>query len=436
MTFIRIPKLYDFFITLKKIVIALIYKWKKQASCMGGERLLVLGGELLHEGRKLLDTLQGHGIVNRGTHTTNRAMTLELNEVELAGLFDENLLKIRLGGDSEGNVHEGADSRVNGAIVEAVASGDGIVENSSLLLVDLLDGFEATEGKELLEDKTTHVDGPAGGGVVHGIVVGVDLIVQHGRGARASLADKVLADDSNSETSGANVLLGTGVDKTVLGNINGLGAEVGGHIGNESSLDVGSALELNTLDGLIVAVVDILGVSTQLPAINSGDGLIVSLAGKVRLAELLALIEGLLRPGASDNVVNDVALLGKVKRNHRELSRGTTLKEENLVIEGDVQKLAKVSLSPLNNAVELLAAMAHLHDAHAAALPVNKISLSLLKNIHRKHCRASREVINTLGLGSANLHRLANGGGNHTHTSVALDRLNLNLLSKHFSGFN
>ena len=33
--------------------------------------------------------------------------------------------------------------------------------------------------QQLLKDEAAHVDRPAGGGVVHGVVLGVDLVVQH-----------------------------------------------------------------------------------------------------------------------------------------------------------------------------------------------------------------------------------------------------------------
>lgn len=55
-----------------------------------------------------------------------------------------------------------------------------------------------------------------------------------------------------------------------------------------------------------------------------------------------------------------------------------TLQEQDLVVGGNVHQLAQVLLGLLDHGLELLAAVAHLHDAHASALVVDEVLLRLL----------------------------------------------------------
>lgn len=73
------------------------------------------------------------------------------------------------------------------------------------------------------------------------------------------LAEEVLSNHGNADSSGTEVLLGAGVDDTVVRPVDGSGAEVGGHVA-DNGLTLGSlpieASELKTLDGLVFNIVE------------------------------------------------------------------------------------------------------------------------------------------------------------------------------------
>ncbi len=82
-----------------------------------------------------------------------------------------------------------------------------------------------------------------------------------------------------------------------------------------------------------------------------------------------------------------------------------------LVVGRDVEQGTQVGLRLLDDALKLLSAVAHLHNAHAAALPVDQVGLGLLQHIDRKDGRPRAEVehativLSGLNLNNATAHR-------------------------------
>mmetsp|Transcript_23641 Transcript_23641/g.51868 ORF Transcript_23641/g.51868 Transcript_23641/m.51868 type:complete len:296 (-) Transcript_23641:463-1350(-) len=279
--------------------------------------LCVPGMELLHEVRQRLHTLNGHGVVDGGAHAAHGAVALQLQQPQLVGLLDEGLLQVRVAGDGEGHVHEGAHGGVHGAVVEAPGRLNRVVQHLGLALVQLQLGVQTALLDQLGKDQAADVDAPAGGGVVHGVVVDVDLVVQHGGGAGPGLANQILPDDGNGHTSRADVLLGTRVDDAILGDVHRLGDDVGAHVRNQNLItDVRNALEFHPSNSLIVTVVDILSILAQLPRADCRDGLVVTLGDDIGLGVLLSLLVCLLAPGTGHDIVGHVVLGGQVQGDH------------------------------------------------------------------------------------------------------------------------
>lgn len=118
---------------------------------------------------------------------------------------------------------------------------------------------------------------------------------------RAVAWDEIVSCNHKGEASGANIFLRARVDNTVLGPVDGLSAEIARHIADESlaSRDLleGELCELEALDGLVVTVMEKLGISIDVPVGWLGDGrvavaLIVS--NFVGCAVLLGLLDGAL----------------------------------------------------------------------------------------------------------------------------------------------
>lgn len=72
------------------------------------------------------------------------------------------------------------------------------------------------------------------------------------------MTNQVLPDNNNSHTSRTNILLSASINQAVFADINWLAAKIAAHISNENFVtDSWGVFEFNTLDGFVVAVVDI-----------------------------------------------------------------------------------------------------------------------------------------------------------------------------------
>ena len=119
--------------------------------------------------------------------------------------------------------------------------------------------------------------------------------------------------------------------------------------------------------------------------------LVLGGSGDDDLAVLLGLGNGLLGPCAGFDV-DGLAVLHQIPRHSRELQRSAALNEQDLVVVGNAHQVAQVSLGLVDDLLENLGAVAHLHDAHAAAAVVHHLVADLLQNGLRHHGGAGGEV--------------------------------------------
>jgi hypothetical protein len=360
----------------------------------------VPGLEVLHEGDELLHAGERHGIVDRGADTADRPVPLELHHALLGRLGDELLLEIRALGQGEGHVHVRPHGLVDGADVVPSAGVDGVVEGAGLARVLLLDLGEAALREQVLEDETADVDGEAGRGVVEGGVVGVRLEVEHDGREGLSGADEVLAHDGDGDAGGPDVLLCAGVDDAEAGDVDGLGAEVGGHVGDEDARPVAGlrvVLELHAVDGLVGADVEEPGLGVLGDGVERREGRVLAVftrPGDGGGGELLGLLEGLVAPGSGHDEVGRIGgPRAEVERDGGELRGGAALEEEHGVGVGHREERAQVGLGLLDGGVELLPAVAHLHDAHPGAVVVHQLRLRPLEHGERERRGTRREVV-------------------------------------------
>ena len=306
-------------------------------------------------------------------------MTLEGEQAFLFGAGEEGVVQGGIG-QGEGDIHPGTRRRVHWVGVEGGAV-DGLVEQFGLALVDDRHGVQATHVLEPFEDQARQVPGIGGRCVVHGLVIGVDLVVEHGRGAGDGLAEQVVSNDDDGQAGGADVLLGSGIDDSEAGDLDGAREDGGGHVRDQGLVaDLRDIGELHTLDGLVGGVVDIVRVRTELELIlgrGSAEAALLGVGRDVDRAVALGLFDGLLGPGAGVEVVRPCAAAQQVHRHHGELGRGPALEEQDLVVVRDLQELAQVGLGLGGDGHELLAPVAHLGHAHAALAPLQQFLLGL-----------------------------------------------------------
>ena len=227
------------------------------------------------------------------------------------------------------------------------------------------------------------------------------------------MAQQVVPDDGNGHAGGGHVLLHTEVDAAVLGHIHGLREDHGAHVRHQRhALHLGHLDVLGAEDGVVLADVDIAGILIVRDGVHIRDvGEVLVLAGchDVGLAELGGFLGGQVGEVAGDDVVR-LAGGHEVQRHHGKLLSGTALEEAHLVVVGDVHHAAQGGLSVLDDGVEPLAAVAHLHHALAAVAVFQQLCLCLPEDLLGQHAGACAEVVyschNELSLSCITKHRL------------------------------
>ena len=362
--------------------------------------LLVLGLELLEEVDQRLSALNGHGVVNARAQTADGLVALEVIVARSLGGGDD--FGIQLGGvGDEGDVHERAELRLDRA-VEHLGGIQEVIDDLGLGDVALVHLLETADALEILEDLAAAVDRPAVGGIVHGAVLGVGVIAHIDRHLGIEVfADEVLADDDDDHAGRADVLLHARVDHVVVADVAGLGEEHGALVGDEDvALGVGQLLPGHTVDGLVLADVDVVGVvgNVEIGAVgNVAVVLILGGSGNDDLAVLLGFLDGLAGPCAGVDV-DGLAVLHQVPGNRRELEGGAALNEEDLIVVGDPHQVAQVGVGLVDDLLEDLGAVGHLHDAHAAAAVVHHLVTDLLQHGLGHHGGTGGEVVGAIVL--------------------------------------
>ena len=155
-------------------------------------------------------------------------------------------------------------------------------------------------------------------------------------------------------------------------------------------------MELGAIDGLVVADVDVVGIFANLKLVDIGnvsEVLVLRGSSDTDVTVLGGFLACLLAPGAGKNIVS-LALLKQVHGNGGELRPSATLQEENLVIVGNAHQIAQVGLSLIENLLECLGAMGHLHNGHARAAVIQHLSCGLLKHADGKRGGTGGKVVN------------------------------------------
>jgi hypothetical protein len=124
--------------------------------------------------------------------------------------------------------------------------------------------------------------------------------------------------------------------------------------------------------------------------------LVVGVArGHARRAVALRFLVRLDAPAAGDDEVGGLAAR-QVQRHDGVFAKAATLHEQDVEMGGDGQQRADVGFGLGADGTEFLAAMAHLHHAHAAALPVEHFGGGALQHRLRHGSRTGREVVGAL----------------------------------------
>ena len=286
------------------------------SSCSLGRGPGVVLLEGRHEFDQGLDTLDGHGVVKGRSAAAHRPVTFQVDQVGSGGLSEELVLEVIVAADPEGNVDARSIPGLDVVHVVALRVVDVIVQEGGPLDSLGLHGRDSTLLNHVSQIEATHVDWPAGGRIVERVCSLRERVPVAKQGSVAAMAwNQVVPDNHEGQAGRADVLLRSGVNDAVLGPVDRLRAEVARHVADESlalgHLVVRELVELKALDGLVVTIVEELGLRVDVPVGWFGDrrvpvcGVVGDLVGG---AVLLGFLDSALRPCARCQVVRGLLL--------------------------------------------------------------------------------------------------------------------------------
>lgn len=198
--------------------------------------------------------------------------------------------------------------------------------------------------------------------------------------------NQVVPHDGETQSSRSNVLLCARIDHSILGPIDGSGAEVWRHIADKSltfrNLVIGERTELETLDCLIVAVVHKFCVRVNVPSFRVSHSCILCgfvIGDFVGRAVLLGFLDGSFGPCACRDIVRALlfSIFEQVVADGSKLKWSSALEHKDCEIVRDWKELLKIGAAFFGQCGEGFASMAHLHYAHASAFVVHHLGLGL-----------------------------------------------------------
>src|SRR5690242_6054825 len=340
------------------------------------------------------DALERHGVVDRRAHASHRAVTLELDHAALLRALEEGLVERRVV-QLERHVHARAILALNGIEVEA---GAVQVDVQKLRLVDVprLDRVDAALPLEPFEHQPRDVNRVRRGGIHHRVRGRLLLPVEGARRDRQRPIEKVVPDDHERKPRRSGVLLGAAVDDAVFRHIDPSRKQMRRHVGDQRHRSsVRRPLIFHPADGLVGADVHVGRIARQLPGLLRGH---VSKAAILRRsrdidgAVFSRFLDGFPRPFAGIDVVRGRPSCEQVHRNDRVLRDRAALQEKDPVAGRDREQRSQVGLRLVVDLDEFLAAMAHLHHRHAAAVPVGHLGGGRGQDRLRQHRRTGAEI--------------------------------------------
>src|SRR5438128_713526 len=148
------------------------------------------------------------------------------------------------------------------------------------------------------------------------------------------------------------------------------------------------------MDGFVAANMNIAGIASQVPAGRWWQsGVIVAfIAGRnVHVTVFTCFSLRLVAPAARHDEIGRGAVR-KIQWHDGVFCESAALHEQYFEVGWNGHQRTKISFRVFVNGDEFFAAVAHLHDAHAAAMPVQHLGRSLLQNRFGQYGRPCRKI--------------------------------------------
>ena len=184
--------------------------------------------------------------------------------------------------------------------------------------------------------------------------------------------NQIFPNDYDSYAGRTYILLSSRVNDSISGKIDRSRTQIGWHIADDSLMFwdemVREVVEFESLDCLVVAEVEELGILSNIPIFVGCDWskfILLITCDFVSFAEFFRLIDRTLWPESSRYVVGTlpIPVLQQVIANGWVLIRSTTLEEEDFEVFRDRKKCLEIGSGFFRYPCESFWAVAHLHHA-------------------------------------------------------------------------
>ena len=194
-------------------------------------------------------------------------MTLQIGHAGVDGFLNKLLIQLIVAG-AEGDVHAGTGSLLCSTLVK-IGRIQIVIQHAAAEIRILCHRFQTAHLLDPFGDQLHHVDGVRRRRVVHAVFVSHQLVIQQNRHVLAVVTHEILANDDNCHTCRAHVLLCAGINHTILGNVDRLGQNVGGHVSNNRNIScVRVIVPFGTEDGVVCADVEVICIRADVQLIR------------------------------------------------------------------------------------------------------------------------------------------------------------------------
>ena len=260
-----------------------------------------------------------------------------------------------------------------------------IIEHLGLHLIDLLNAGQAAQFLQPITHQAQNVDTPTRGRILHGIVIRLDLPIQHHRSLRHCMTQQILAHDDDGQTRRCQILLCTCVDHAVLAHVYGLTANIGRHIANDGHITgFRHGLPLGAVNGVVGAIVKISRIGPHRQCI--GNIAVVCVLGRTCHRRITVALSLFPRGGGKVAGEGIICLSGQthqVQRDGGKLGGCTALQEQNLVVLRNLHNRTKFRLGFVKNLGVNFGTVAHFHNGHATAAVIEHFLCGTFQNRNR-----------------------------------------------------
>ena len=262
-----------------------------------------------------------------------------------------------------------------------------IVKNLRFCLIALLHGCKTTHGFDPFKYLAAHINAVAVRRVIHGICICIRFKFHHSRCKRHYIVrDQILPDNGDDHTCRSDILLNATVNNTIIRYIDRFRKETGGHVRHENlSFRIRQLFVLRSVDRIILADINVIGflIDRQIAAVRDiRKRFVCTGRNGIRLAVLLCFLPCFLCPLSRNDIVCNT-VFHQIHRNHCKLQTCAALHIQNSVIIRNLHQITKVCFCLVDQVIEYLGSVTHLHHGLSASPVIQHFLLCLFQHFFR-----------------------------------------------------